>query len=278
MSNLTRSLAIFTTCCVAVSLFGCRAKVAKDPLAGVGGYKLVYKQRNGTLDAVQIARVLRERINAKDAGDVVVRKLDGGQCEILLPGASDERVAEVKEVIASGNLLQFRIVALQGLDDKLIEACQDGQDHEGAAWATYEPDKVEFASDVAVRTTPEGKSKVLALTDQEVDAGHVEYASEGRDESLRPSLNCTFNAEGARRMKRLTSTNRQRQLAIIFDGSVISAPTIQSPFSTECQLTGNFTQDEVRSMIIPLRQAQMFAVLEPTPTSEIKIAAGSEQH
>lgn len=277
MSYVTKCLAMFTACCLAVSLFGCRAKVAKDPLAGVGGYKLVYKQRNGKLDTLQIARVLRERINAKDAGDVVVRPLDGGGCEILLPGASDERVAEIKKVIASGNLLQFRIVALRGMDDKLIKACQDGQDHEGAAWAAYDPDKVDFDSDVAVRTMPEGKSKVLTLTDQEVDAGHVEYASEGRDESLRPSLNCTFNAEGARRMKKLTSTNLRRQLAIIFDGSVISAPTIQSPISTECQLTGNFTQDEVRSMIIPLRQAQMFAVLEPTPTSEIKVAAESEK-
>src|SRR5690242_13726592 len=99
---------------------GCGRKVVKAPLEGVGGYKLVYKQREGTLDPVQIARVLRERVDAKD-GEVVVRPLEGGECEILLPGANDQRVAAIKKAIASGNLLQLRIVALRGVDDKLIE-------------------------------------------------------------------------------------------------------------------------------------------------------------
>ena len=78
-------------------------------------------------------------------------------------------------------------------------------------------------------------------------------------------------------MMRLTNRNPQRQLAIVFDGYVISAPTIVSPFGRQCQLTGKFTREEIVAMILPLRQAKMFAVLEPIPVSEVKVAAESEK-
>ena len=78
-------------------------------------------------------------------------------------------------------------------------------------------------------------------------------------------------------MQKLTSSNPQRHLAIIFDGTVICAPMIQSPFSSDCMLTGDLTETEVVSMVIPIRQAQLFADLEPNPISEEKVAARSEK-
>src|SRR4051794_39768886 len=213
--DLHQSRLLTTICCLILAMAaGCGPKVVKDPLAGVGGYKLVYKQRKGTLDPVQIARVLRERVDA-NVGDVVVRPLEGGECEILLPGGNDQRVAAIKKAIASGNLLQFRIIAMKGVDDKLIEACQDGQDHEGAAWASYNPDKVNNLVDAAIQTTPDGKSRVLILaSEQPVDAGHLEHVEPGRDESLGLCIHWAFNEEGAHRMMRLTNRNRHRQMAI----------------------------------------------------------------
>jgi preprotein translocase subunit SecD len=237
------------------------------------------KEREGRpVNTLRISETLCEQINAKDYGEVVANHLDDGSCEILLPGASEQRVADVKNVIASCNLLQFRIVALKSRDDKLIAACQDGQDHDGAVWAAYDPDKVEFPPGAAVRTTPKGKSMVLILEGNEpVDAFHVKYASEGRDESLRVSLLGQFDAEGARRMEKLTSTNLERQLAIIFDGTVISAPTIVSTFGTHFQLTGDFTVNQIQSLIASLRLARAFGGLESKPISVIKVAAGGEK-
>ncbi|MFN0018167.1 MAG: SecDF P1 head subdomain-containing protein [Pirellulaceae bacterium] len=271
-------LLVSLSCLMAPLSAGCGTKPAADPLAGIGGYRLVYKQKEGRkVDAVQIERVIRERLNAKD-GEVVVQLVRGGGYEILLPGAGEQRVAEVKKVIASSNVLRFLIVALKGKDDELIAVCQDGKDHSGAIWIEYDPEKHKDFPAQAVLATTDGKSKLLMLkNEQSINAGHLEYVSQGNDEAQRPCIHCQFNAEGASRMQKLTSANLQRQLAIIIDGKLINAPTIQSAVGSRCQVTGNFTEDEIVSLVAPLRQAQMFADLEPNPISEEKVAAGSKK-
>jgi preprotein translocase subunit SecD len=195
-----------------------------------------------------------------------------------LPGANEQRVADVKKMIASENVLQFRIVALQGKDDEIIAACEDGKDCERASWIDYDPEKHKHFPTQAVLATKDGKSKVLVLKDkQPIDAGHLESVMQGRDYDLAPCIECKFTAEGAARMQKLTAANLQRQLAIIIDGSLINAPTIQSASGSDCQITGKFTEDEIVSMVIPILRAQVFADLEPKPISEEKVAAGGEK-
>src|SRR5690349_7503586 len=107
---------------IAALLTGCGKSATKDPLAGVGGYKLAYQRpENRPIDADALASVIRARINARRTSDVVVRKTDLG-CEILLPGASEKTVADVKRFVSLGNLLKFRIVASQNFDQPLISA------------------------------------------------------------------------------------------------------------------------------------------------------------
>src|SRR6186713_1094162 len=97
-------LLVSLSCLMASLSAGCGEKPVADPLAEVGGYRLVYKQKEGqTVGTRQVERALRERLNITDAEEVVVQRLDDGGCEILLPGANEQRVADVKKVIASGN-------------------------------------------------------------------------------------------------------------------------------------------------------------------------------
>lgn len=206
------------TCCLLLAIVtGCGPKVVKDPLVGVGGYKLLYKQQEQRrVEPDLIASSLRERINAKNQDEVVVNALDDGGCEILLPRASEKTVADVKQAIALSNLLKFRIVARQRPDKQLIAAADKGQDTSSAVWVVYSPETVSLPEDAAVRTTPEGKSMVLILEgDEPVDAWHVKHVEVAKDESLRPCLHGTMNDEGTRRLERLTWTYRFRQLATI---------------------------------------------------------------
>lgn len=272
----TRQLLIFLAL---VTLVGCGTNTPTDPLAGVGGYKLTYPQReNRRVNPTAIAAALRSQLRTQNNGDVVVRELEGGGCEILLPGASEETVTEVKKAIALGNLLKFRIVALHRPDQRLIAAAEGGQDPEGGAWVAYDPNKVTLPPDAAVRTTPDGKHWALLLEgDEPVDAWHMEHAEVGKDEDLRPCLRGSLNEEGGRRMGKLTATYRSRQLAIILDDEVISAPTIQSQITDRVQITGKFQIEELQLLVASLRSAGALGSLEPTPSSEIKVAARSEK-
>jgi preprotein translocase subunit SecD len=78
-------------------------------------------------------------------------------------------------------------------------------------------------------------------------------------------------------MAKFSSDNLQRQLAVIVDGVVISAPTIQSQFSDRFQITGDFNEEELQFLAASLRSARPLASLEPKPISEEKVAAGSEK-
>lgn len=265
--------------CLLTSIFaGCREQVPQNPLAGVGGYALVYQQQDQrSIEPGEIAGALRERISAKSSREIVVRALDDGRCEILLPGASEKKVADVKRAIAQSNQLQFRIVADSHLNRQQIDQCADGKSTDQAKWCQYDPEKISLRPENPVWDSPQGKGMVLVVeSPDQVDAWHFKHANLGQDANGRPCIMATLNKEGAARMLKFSSNNRSRQLAIIFDDVVISAPTIQAAISDRLQITGNFNKEELQFIVKSLGSARALGSLDPTPISEEKVSAESD--
>ena len=69
------------------------------------------------------------------------------------------------------------------------------------------------------------------------------------DENNLPAVSFTLNQDGARRFGQLTEQNIGRQLAIILDNRVFSAPTIQARITDEGRITGSFTQQEAQDLV-----------------------------
>src|SRR5262245_66622184 len=61
------------------------------------------------------------------------------------------------------------------------------------------------------------------------------------DENNLPAVSFSLNSEGAQKFGDFTAANINRQLAIILDNRVFSAPTIQSRITGEGRITGSFT-------------------------------------
>ena len=73
-------------------------------------------------------------------------------------------------------------------------------------------------------------------------------------------VSMTMNAEGAREWARLTKENIKRSIAIVLDGMVYSAPTVQTEITGgQSQITGNFTQDEGKDLANVLKSGKMAA-------------------
>lgn len=269
--------AVSLTGLLASLLSGCREQVPQNPLVGVGGYALVYEQQDKRrIEPSEIASALRERINARSSSEVVVRALDDGRCEILLPGASEKTVAEVKRAIALSNLMQFRLVADPHLNRRQIDQCADGNSTDEARWCQYAPDKVTLPPETPVGKSPQGTETVLVVeSPDQVDAWHFKHANLGQDADGRPCIMATLNQEGAARMLKFSSNNRSRQLAIIFDDVVISAPTIQAAIRDRLQITGNFNKEELQFIVKSLGSARALGSLNPTPIAEEKVSADS---
>ncbi|MDR2578246.1 MAG: protein translocase subunit SecD [Chitinispirillales bacterium] len=70
----------------------------------------------------------------------------------------------------------------------------------------------------------------------------------------RAKVDIEMNAAGARRFTTVTSHNINRQLAIVLDSTVYSAPRIASRISGgRAEITGSFTMEEARALAIILR-------------------------
>jgi preprotein translocase subunit SecD len=81
----------------------------------------------------------------------------------------------------------------------------------------------------------------------------LKRARRGVGQNNGPTILFSLNPPGAERFKRETGRSVGRRLAIILDGSVVSAPVIQGPIASEGQISGRFTVQEADDLAKILR-------------------------
>lgn len=122
--------------------------------------------------------------------------------------------------------------------------------------------------------------QVLMACDPEVDirGSDLASASESMDQTGRPCIDFTMKADSIWKMSEMTGANRpvgavNRKLGIIWDAVLESAPVIQSQINQRGQITGDFSQKEVREKVDLLRSGSMPVVLMKDPISDDRIGA-----
>ena len=98
--------------------------------------------------------------------------------------------------------------------------------------------------------------------------GHLSAQATMGGGSSDTRIELLFDEELAAKMKRLSDDNLNRQLAIIFNNRIVSAPYIRGPFGERAQITGRFTQEEIRFLM----QALSGGLVEPLPSDSHPIA------
>jgi SecD/SecF fusion protein len=81
-------------------------------------------------------------------------------------------------------------------------------------------------------------------------------------------VNFRLKTAGGDRFYELTSKNKSAQLAIVLDGMVESAATIQSAIRTSGRITGHFTQQKIDELVRILRAGALPGTLKRDPVSE----------
>ena len=88
----------------------------------------------------------------------------------------------------------------------------------------------------------------------------VADASAGYDDQNRPCVDMQMNAEGARKWAALTRKNIHKAVAIVLDGYVYSAPTVQGEIPNgRSMISGNFTIEATQDLANVLRSGKMAA-------------------
>ncbi|HUG67788.1 MAG TPA: protein translocase subunit SecD [Pirellulaceae bacterium] len=145
--------------------------------------------------------------------------------------------------------------------------------------AHFGDDEIEFTRYIASLGIQE--IDVLMETDDpyNVTGSHLGAVSRGNDERLRPCImfNLKQSNGGVGRFADLTTDygpegNFNRQLGIILDNTLLSAPNIQEPITQgRGRITGEFTVEEVDFMVNILEAGSLPVVLNPIPISENQI-------
>jgi preprotein translocase subunit SecD len=89
-----------------------------------------------------------------------------------------------------------------------------------------------------------------------LDESMLKSAKAGRDGMGHDIINLTFNDSGAKKLAVVTRENLHKTLALLIDGKVCTAPTIQSEISGgTAVITGDFSKAEVADMVKKLNEA-----------------------
>jgi preprotein translocase subunit SecD len=86
----------------------------------------------------------------------------------------------------------------------------------------------------------------------------------------------TLTSDGGRKFGNVTGTNIGRQLAIILDGRVQSAPRIDGRITTDGRIFGSFTQEEVQNLSLILRSGALPARLDYLQEQTIGPSLGAD--
>ena len=96
--------------------------------------------------------------------------------------------------------------------------------------------------------TPGQPTYYLLRKEAMISGRDFERVRVGRDEHNRPQINFSLNSTAASKFARETERSIGRQLAIVLDERVYSAPVIQSKLRADNRITGRFTLEEAHEL------------------------------
>lgn len=208
--------------------------------------------------------IIRNRIDQYGVAETSITKQGDKWIMVQLPGVSNPQRAE--ELIGKTAMLEFRIVKKDtSIADKAIEKLEsmdkpfDDNGNLVPAVAALVPEGYQL-----MRNKDGGYSLVTAtaaVTGADLENARVVMMGENGY----PEVSFEFNAEGSKKFGQLTGANIGKELAIVLDNTVQSAPTIQARITKQGRISGTFSAEEARALAIVLKAGAL-----PAPVKVIE--------
>ena len=178
--------------------------------------------------------IIGDRVNGLGVTEPVIRSVGDNRIEVQLPGVSTKDNPEVVNSLKKPAQLAFRLV-MQGTGPM-------AERPPGEAPAGYEflSSEDEDARTGAMITRYYVVKRIPEMGGEGVDSAIVRA-----DEFGRYQIHLSFNDAGAKQFAQVTTANVGRQLGIVLDGRLYSAPNINEPITGgSAQISGAFSQRE----------------------------------
>ncbi|MFC1632287.1 protein translocase subunit SecD [Candidatus Omnitrophota bacterium] len=207
-------------------------------------------------DATERAiEIIRNRIDQFGVSEPLIQKQGKDHIVVQLPGVTDRERA--LQIIKQTAHLEFRLV---NEEVAKLNASLEGNVPQGfeLKYLDKKPLLLETRA---------------ALTGESLVNAQVEWSSM----EVNPFVSFVLDSRGARQFARVTKNNIGQRLAIVLDGKVKSAPTIQSEIPAgRGQITGRFSEDESADLALVLRTGALPAPIEVEEERTIGAALGED--
>ena len=261
----------------------------------------------------RIIQVVRRRVDGMGMNEPVIQGMKDHRLLVQLPGIDEATRAAAKKSLQSAAFLEFRLTHPRNdeLVNKLMatEACPEGYVRGGAGFvraANYNEvaGKPGYAARLAAFHTPDSRYQFMLEKAKDglsytgnfvsrfpparepITGEYLTSAGVDREAIGSLAINFTFNAKGAKLFSNVTRnyvahgpknpSDRGRQLAIILDDTLVSAPVIQSEIGAHGQITGHFTAAEAQQLANDLNAGALPAPLKILAESSVSPTVGED--
>jgi len=210
----------------------------------------------------QTLETIRNRIDQFGVAEPVIQRQGSDRIVVELPGIDDpERVKNLIKVTA---VLEFKLVkAGPAADEQTLLQEFGGKVPDDAEIVKGDPKRGHQGYYLV--------SKVASITGKD-----LRTVRRGVDEWNNPAVSFTLTPDGARRFEQVTGQNIGKQLAIILDGKLQSAPVINSRISDSGIIQGHFTPEEADDLVVILKAGALPAGIKYLEERTVGPSLGSD--
>lgn len=183
---------------------------------------------------------IRRRVDRLGVAEPVIQPMGDNRIIVQIPGISEADKAGYRAILQRVAKLEFKLVHPESA--QLLR--------EIAAGTAILPFDYEILEMVGRgERGGEERRPIVVRKRADMSGRYVERAFRSQDQLGRPEVIINFNAEGSRLFGRLTEENVGRQLAIVLDGEVRSAPEIKTAIYGQCVISGgNMTAADAQEL------------------------------
>ena len=209
-------------------------------------------RKNLSEDAVaQAVETIRNRIDQFGVSEPVIAREGENRIVVQLPGVDDPR--RVKDIIKSTAFLELKLVIAGPSSDRTALLASSG--------GQMPPDAEIIEGNSTDQDPSSPKVFYLLQRVASVTGRDIKNARPSQDQNNRPSVSFSLKADGASKFDKVTGANIGKQLAIVLDNRVQSAPRIDGRISDSGIITGSFTPERANDLALILRSGALPAGL-----------------
>ncbi|MBI4368874.1 MAG: protein translocase subunit SecD [Elusimicrobia bacterium] len=196
--------------------------------------------------------IMRNRVDQFGVGEPFIAKQGDRFIVVQLPGISDPRRA--KDIIGKTALLEFRMVEDSASSAEALVKIRDLGDPWDASGVLKEDALKLVPPNTILAKSRDGEGLYLLRSTASMTGSTLINAKVEMGQFSLPHVSIVFNNEGGALFARLTQANVGKNMAIVLDGLVQSAPVIRERISGgRAIIEGNFSMQEARDLALVLR-------------------------